>query len=661
MTLIDELKNGLLFADGAMGTLLYSFGVGQCREALNLSQPSAISAIHHAYLEAGAQVIQTNTFAANPLKLAHYGLENSYKAINQQAVKLARKAVEEIIQKEERDHKQEEQEQIQHQQRKKGYSKQAPKRYILGTIGGIRGAGKKPFHLEEIKESFLKQLEVLLAEGVDGILLETYSDLEELETVLPLARSATSLPIITQVTLHAVGTLEGGISLGEAFQRLEALGADVVGLNCRLGPHHMLRSLEVTSLPSKAFLSAYPNASLPAYQDGQFVYQCDPDYFAQQAEALVKQGVRLIGGCCGTTPEHIQAMAARLEKVEPVTEKRPPLSPVRIVQPKGEEVLAPGRSGAPSLNLTKRLPLHQVVKQRRSVIVELDPPKHLDIDPFLKGIEALDQTGIDAITMADNSLATPRISNMAMAVLVQKRTNLLPLVHITCRDRNLIGLESHLLGLASLGIDHILAVTGDPTKVGDLPGASSVYDLSSFGLIQMLKQMNKGLSYTGKSLKKETRFSVAAAFNPNVHHLDKAVARLEKKMAAGADYFISQPVFDHQQLVDVYEATKHLTAPIYIGIMPLTSSRNAEFLHHEVPGIKLTDEVRRRMAAHDDPERARQEGLAIAKELIDTAFDLFNGIYIITPFMRYELSVELATYINQKEAERTRYHGRHLV
>jgi homocysteine S-methyltransferase len=303
-----------------------------------------------------------------------------------------------------------------------------------------------------------------------------------------------------------------------------------------------------------------------------------------------------------------------------------------------------------------------VVKQRKSVIVELDPPKHLDISPFMEGITALEKAGIDALTLADNSLATPRISNMAMATLIRERTNLLPLVHITCRDRNLIGLESHLLGLASLGIDHVLAVTGDPTKVGDLPGASSVYDLSSFGLIQMIKQMNKGLSFSGKPLKRNTTFSVAAAFNPNVHHLDKAVARLEKKIAAGADFFLSQPVFDHQQLIEIYEATKHLTKPIYIGIMPLTSSRNAEFLHHEVPGIKLTDEVRQRMAEKDhDPKLARQEGLAIAKELIDTAFDLFNGIYLITPFMRYELTVELATYVRQKEEERTLYHDRHLV
>jgi methionine synthase / methylenetetrahydrofolate reductase(NADPH) len=295
------------------------------------------------------------------------------------------------------------------------------------------------------------------------------------------------------------------------------------------------------------------------------------------------------------------------------------------------------------------------------VIVELDPPKKLGITKFLEGATALKESNIDALTLADNSLATPRISNVSLGMIVKEQLGLRPLIHITCRDRNLIGLQSHLMGLHTLGITDVLAVTGDPSKIGDFPGATSVYDLSSFDLIQLIRQFNEGLSYSGKPLGQKTNFSIAAAFNPNVRHLDKAVERLEKKIRCGAHYFISQPLYSERQIEEVYEATKHLEAPIYIGIMPLTSARNADFLHHEVPGITLSEEIRSRMAAcANDPIQSALEGIAIAKSLIDAAFDLFNGIYLITPFLRYEMTVELVSYIHEKEQaaqERKVLHG----
>jgi homocysteine S-methyltransferase len=266
----------------------------------------------------------------------------------------------------------------------------------------------------------------------------------------------------------------------------------------------------------------------------------------------------------------------------------------------------------------------------------------------MAGASALKEAGIDALTLADNSLASPRICNSALGSMVQSQVNLRPLVHVTCRDRNLIGLQSHLMGLHTHGITEILAVTGDPTKVGDFPGASSVYDVTSFDLIKLIKQFNEGISLTGKELGEKSTFSVGAAFNPNVRHMDKAVERLEKKIECGADYFVSQPVFSEEQLINVHEAVKHIDSPIYIGIMPLTSSQNAEFLHHEVPGIKLSNDVRERMGQFkNDPKRAAEEGVLIAKSLLDTAMELFNGIYLITPFMRYELTVELAKYARE--------------
>lgn len=606
MGFLTDLEDNILIADGAMGTLLHANGINGCFEELNLSQPDQVLNIHELYLNAGARIIQTNTYGANEPKLSHYGLQNKTKEINTEAVRLAREAARDDT-------------------------------YVLGTIGGIRGVKKDSTSLEDIKESHREQLDHLLSEGVDGILLETYYDLEELTTVLTMAREETDRPVVAQISLHEPGTLQDGTPLPVALHRLESLGADVIGLNCRLGPYHMIRSLEEVAIPEHAFLSAYPNAGLPEFVDGKLTYQTEPAYFEQSALALRDEGVRLIGGCCGTNPGHIEAMANKLRSLNPVISKKVKKgdSPVKMMD--GGSQTEPG--------------LHEIADKRRSVIVELDPPKKLSIDRFLEGAEALKNAGIDALTMADNSLATPRISNASMASILTNKLHLRSLVHVACRDRNLIGLQSHLMGLHSLGIDQILAVTGDPTKVGDFPGASSVYDCSSFDLIRLCKQFNEGTSYSGKPLGTKTVFSVGAAFNPNVHNLDKAVRRMEKKIEAGADYFMTQPLFSEQQMIDVYEATRHLPVPIYVGVMPLTSSQNAEFLHNEVPGMKLSESIRSRLAlfAQDRPQAAK-EGLAIAKSLLDAAMDLFNGIYLITPFMRYEMTVELAQHANQVPA-----------
>ncbi|RDY72517.1 bifunctional homocysteine S-methyltransferase/methylenetetrahydrofolate reductase [Halobacillus sp. SY10] len=619
MDLREALQNRTLIGDGAMGTLLYSYGIDRCFEELNLSHSEEVLNVHRAYVNAGADVIQTNTYGANYIKLERYGLQDQVKEINTAAVKLAKQAAGE-------------------------------NQYVVGTIGGVRGARKQAISTEEIKRSFREQLYCLLFEKVDGLLLETFYDLEELTTVLKIARKETDLPIIAQVSMHEAGVLQDGTPLPDALKQLEGLGADVVGVNCRLGPYHTIQSLEDVPLPEQAVLSAYPNASLPAYQDGRLVYPTDPAYFQKSAQSLFDQGARLIGGCCGTTPEHIEAIAARVKGKQPIQDKVVPIkarTEVRVSETKDD-----------------RHHLHEKAKKGRSIIVELDPPKKLKTERFLEGAKALHEAGVDSVTLADNSLASPRISNTAMASIIKQQYDVDPLVHIACRDRNLLGLQSHLMGLHALGIRQLLAVTGDPTKIGDFPGATSVYDLNSFDLIHYIKQMNKGISFSGKNLGESTSFSVAAAFNPNVRNLNRAVGRLEKKMKYGADYFISQPVFNEEQIIEVYEATKHIDAPIYIGIMPLTSARNAEFLHNEVPGITLAPEVLEKMElAGSDKEQAQAEGLSISKSLIDTALDLFNGIYLITPFLRYEMTVELTNYIKQQtaEGERKISNGIHIV
>jgi len=604
MSILKRLENEILIADGAIGTLLHSYGAGTCFEELNISHPDDIIRIHKAYINACADLIQTNTYAANYIKLERYGLEDQVKEINSAAVRLARQAA-------------------------------GTDAYVLGTIGGNRGIRPSAIPIEEIKRSFREQLYCLLLEGVDGLLLETFYDMEEIETVLEIARKETDLPIIAQVSLQEIGIMQDQTPLQEVFNRLEDLGADLVGLNCRLGPHHMISSLEQIELPSKAFLSAYPNAGLPAYTDGKFHYEGNPEYFGKSARSFRDQGVRLIGGCCGTTPEHIKAFADELKGLPPVLDKKIPAKKPKIV-------VTPADVKRPLAAL------HQVVKERPSVIVELDSPRKLDTTRFFEGAKALKDTGIDALTLADNSLASPRISNAAIGHLVKEKIGLRPLVHLTCRDRNIIGLQSHLMGLHTLGLHDVLAVTGDPARVGDFPGASSVFDVSSFELIEMIKQFNEGLSYSGKDLGQKGAFSIGAAFNPNVRSIEKAVLRMEKKIRAGADYFITQPVYSEKMLLEVHEATKHIDAPVYIGLMPLTSSRNAEFLHNEVPGIKISQEILDIMAKfNNEPVQSKKEGIAITKGLIEAAAVLFNGIYIITPFMNYEMSVELSSYANE--------------
>lgn len=613
MGLLEKLQTQVLTADGAMGTLLYSYGIDYCYEELNITKPEVIENIHQQYIKAGADIIQTNTYTANAIKLERYGLESSVKEFNESAIAIAKRAA-------------------------------APGgQFVLGTIGGIRGIRKSEATLDEIIAALDEQVGYLLSGNPDGLLLETYYDFEELSSVVKHLRKVTDIPIISQVSMHEPGILQNGLLLNDALHQLEALGADIIGVNCRLGPHHTIQAFEDVELPSKALLSAYPNASLLDVEDGKIVYESEADYFGRAGVLLRDQGVRLIGGCCGTTPKHIEAVKKRIADLPPIENK--------IVKKKKVIEI---KEATPD----HHVPLHEKAKKERTIIVELDTPRHLDTAAFIEGAQILNATGVDAVTMADNSLASPRISNMAMGSILKMQNNIRSLAHITCRDRNLIGLQSHLMGLDALGINEILAVTGDPTKVGDFPGATSVYDVSSLELLQLIKQLNEGISFSGKPLRKKANFSIAAAFNPNVRVLDRAVKRLEKKIECGADYFITQPVYTKEKIIEIYEATKHLETPIFLGIMPLTGIRNSEFLHHEVPGIKLSDEVLERMrATGDDKNLATAEGIAIAKELIDTAAELFNGIYIITPFTRYDMSVELIHYIQELDKQKVGDHN----
>jgi methionine synthase I (cobalamin-dependent)/5,10-methylenetetrahydrofolate reductase len=618
LSLREKLQSSILVGDGAMGTYLYQLGfpVGISYEELNLSQPEIIERVHREYYDAGARFIETNTYSANREGLSKYGLEDEVDRINRAGVDIARRAV-------------------------------GTDAYVIGAVGSIRAGKRKNIRTSKLEADFTEQIKALTDSAVDGILLETFYDLDEILLALQITCKISNLPVICQLAMEDVGRTTDGVLVSEAFEQLIAAGADVVGFNCRTGPNGIMRVLEKTSIPPRFPVSVFPNAGIPDYVDGRYQYVSTPDYFAESALRFASLGARVIGGCCGTTPAHIHAMAEALHQYVPnefadelQQEKR--TAPVTVAEPLNDADQPSSRN--------EELSIIELVKKRHTVIVELDPPRDLDITKFMAGAAALKAARADAITMADNSLAVTRMSNMALGTLIKDKIGIRPLIHIACRDRNLIGTQSHLMGLDALGIDHVLAVTGDPAKFGDLPGSSSVYDLTSFEIIRMIKQLNEGTAFSGKPLKQKAKFIVGAAFNPNVKHLDKAVLRLERKIKAGADYIMTQPVYDPLIMEQVYEMTKHLEVPIFMGIMPLASGRNAEYLHNEVPGIQLSDEARQRMNGLEK-EEGRKMGVQIAKELLDVAMPLFNGIYLITPFLSYEMSVDLTNYVWEKSAQ----------
>lgn len=597
--LLNHLTNNVLVADGAMGTILYSEGLDTCPEAYNLTHPNKVERIHRSYIEAGADVIQTNTYGANFEKLKVFGLEHKVKEIHKAAVQIAKRAA----------------------------NKET---FILGTVGGFRGIKQEDLSLSTIQYHTDNQIDTLIEEGVDGLLFETYYDLDELTSVITATRQKYDIPIIAQLTASNTNYLVDGTEINDALKHLIECGANVVGLNCHHGPHHMQRSFSHIELPEHAYLSCYPNASLLDIENSEFKYSDNAKYFGDVAQELINEGIRLIGGCCGTTPEHISYIKESVKDLKPVKTKK--VIPIhRTINTNAKRTL--------KQNLTSK------VKQRPTVIVELDTPKHLDTELFFENIGKLDEAHIDAVTLADNSLATVRVSNIAAASLIKQQYDIEPLVHITCRDRNLIGLQSHLLGLSLIGVSEILAITGDPSKVGHLPGATNVYDVNSKGLTELALRFNQGINVDGDALKKHTNFNIAGAFDPNVRKLDGAVKRLEKKVAAGMSYFITQPVYSKEKIKEVYEATKHLDTPLFIGIMPIASYNNALFLHNEVPGIKMSEDVLNQFkAVKDDKEKTKELSLRLSKELIDTVHEYFNGLYLITPFQRIDYSLELAAY-----------------
>ncbi|BCG45869.1 5,10-methylenetetrahydrofolate reductase/Homolog of homocysteine-binding domain [Citrifermentans bremense] len=599
---LERVAHEVLIGDGAIGTMLYAKGVALDAnfEHLNLVRPQLVLDLHAEYLSAGAQVIETNTFGANYAKLSAIGIGGKVAEINRQGAILARRAA------------------------------NGRDVFVAGSMGPL-GRGKQEQSDEQVQESFRLQAAALAEGGVDLLILETFSELDELETALAAARE-TGLPVVANLAFGEGSRLAGGIEAEDAALRLAAAGASLVGANCGAGPLELLATLKrmaaVTDLP----LAAYPNSGFPEYVDGRYIYRTTPDYFAARAEEMVAAGAVLVGGCCGTTPEHIRVMAQRLKGARPAA--RVAVGAVSRT-PVAEKAQALGSS------FLDRWGKEMVVT------VELDPPRGLDCSRILAGSRALKEAGADAINLAENPLARVRMGNLALASLIRREVGIEVIAHITCRDRNLIGLQSDLMGASLLGVSSILAVTGDPASLGEEAGASSVFDLNSFTLIKLLSDLNRGVNALGNPIGAGTGFTIGAAFNPNTQKMEVQVARLAKKVANGACFAQTQPIYDLERFEQMMEQTAHLGIPVLPGVLPLVSGRNAEFLHNEVPGITIPDSIRERMAGKVGEEGVR-EGLAIAREFIEATMGKVGGYYLIPPFGKYEIAVELVKFIKSR-------------
>jgi homocysteine S-methyltransferase len=599
---LTALNDGVLCGDGAMGTLLAERGIpsGSCFEELCLESPELILEIHREYLAAGASVITTNSFGANAQKLASFALESRAAEINRRAASLARQAVMEA-------------------------GKQA---WVAGSVGplGVSGSEAEARGIDR-ETLFREQIAALLGGGCDLILLETFQDPGELSLALGIAKALGTKPVVTLIASPESGRLPGGAWVGDLLENLGNEGADLVGLNCVNGPQAMLRLVEKIA-PTRP-LAVFPNAGRPFYQEGRISYGTTPEYFADLGRRMVEAGAALVGGCCGTSPQHIKALSAALKGLKPGPKK---ISSVTT----GEQ---PERSITPR----EKSILDLVAEGKTVIVTELDPPKTLPLEKFFAAAEALTRAGSDAITLADNSLAILRVSNFAVAAMLKQR-GITPLLHLSCRDSNVIGLQSELLGMAAMGMRHVLALTGDPAKGGDHPDATSVYDVNSVGLLEIIRRLNEGYTQAGTDLQARPDLVAGCTFNPNSRNLDAQVQKLERKIKAGARYVMTQPVFETRLVEETARRTAHFGVPVFVGVWPLLNGRQALFLHNEVPGISIPGPIMSRMEGLEGAE-GRKEGVAIAKEATRSVLDHFPGVYFMTPFLAYQTTEELSAFV----------------
>ncbi|CAN5379307.1 bifunctional homocysteine S-methyltransferase/methylenetetrahydrofolate reductase [soil metagenome] len=603
-------SDGVFVFDGAVGTRLYDKGIyiNRSYDELNITAPDLVREVHEEYVAAGAEIIETNTFGATRHKLQPYGLESKLREINIAAVKLAREAA-------------------------------GDKAYVAGAIGplGLRLEPFGPTSFDEAREMYKEQVAALLEGGVDLFILETFSELPLIEQAIKAVRELSDLPIVAQMTIQMDGKTLYGDTPEHFTQKLDQLGVDVIGLNCGMGPNHLLNALEKMRTVTDKPLSAQPNAGLPRDVQGRQFYMGSPEYMAEFSRRFVQVGAKFVGGCCGTTPMHIKLIANAIRSISP--------RQIHIIQ----------KHHAASVMELKPEDVHVVPAEDRSrwsakiargefvTSVEVLPPKGCDAEKTLDSIRLLKDAGVDGVNIPDGPRAQTRMSAQATAVLVEREIGIEAVLHYCCRDRNLLGMMSDLLGAAALGLHNLLLITGDPPKMGPYPDATAVFDIDAIGLTNMVNKLNHGLDLGNNPIGKPTAFSIGVGVNPGAVNMEEEIRRFEWKVEAGAEYAITQPVFDTKQLRDFLDAISHVRIPIVAGIWPLISFRNAEFMHNEVPGVNVPADIleRMRIASEKSKEDARDEGIAIAREALTEVHDVIQGVQVSAPFgnVKYALQV----------------------
>jgi len=608
---LDALRAGALVADGAMGTQLYERGIvfNVNYEELNLSRPEMVQRIHEAYVRAGAQVIETNTFGASRARLSRHGYGDKVREINAAAVKIAREAA-------------------------RGAA------YVAGAVGPSGGvmAGATSEDREALIGEFREQIAALVEAGVDVILIETMHQSIEAELALQAARAeAGKVPVIVQLSPNERCELVDGVGVAVIGQRLKDLGADGLGLNCSVGPQVVLDAVEkLVSLGLP--LSVMPNAGLPHKVDDRLIYVSTPDYFLRFARRFYKLGVGLVGGCCGTTPEHIKkiAAAARMEASASTPEAARDDHPAVEI-----DSLPPPPQGVTPTPLDQKSKLASKLGKRFVVSVEVNPPIGLDLTKPLEAARMLTAGGVDVINIADGARAQARMGNLALAIEMQRRLDIETILHVCGRDRNLLAQLAHLLGAHALGLRNLVIITGDPPRMGEFPDATAVYDLDSVGLLRLASGLNRGLDPGGRPMGSPTSFLLSTGAEPAALNYPRELQRLRMKKAAGAELVMTQPVYDPAVLERFLDDIAPLGLPVLVGLLPLASYRNAEFLHNEVPGMQIPEAIRERMRKAGTGAPARKEGVAIAREMLAAVKHRVAGAYIMPPLERYELALEV--------------------
>ena len=603
-------SDGVYVFDGAMGTRLYDKGVyiNRSYDELNIAAPDMVREVHAEYVAAGADIIETNSFGATRHLLQTYGLEGKLHEINVAAARLAREAA-------------------------------TDKALVAGAIGplGLRIEPYGPTSFNEAKEMYKEQIAGLLEGGVDLFVLETFSVVSLIEQAIIAVRELSDLPIVAQMTIQMDGKTIFGNPPEKFTARLDELGADVIGLNCGMGPNHILNALEKMRTVTTKPLSAQPNAGLPRDVQGRQLYMGSPEYMAEFSRRFAQAGARFVGGCCGTTPAHIKLISTAIRADSPrQTAKSFVQQPARVVDLKPEDVQVVSPEDRSKWS-------RKIARGEFVTSVEVLPPKGCDAEKTLDSIRLLKDAGVDGVNIPDGPRAQTRMSAQATAVLVERESGIEAVLHYCCRDRNLLGMMSDLLGAAALGLHNLLLITGDPPKMGPYPDATAVFDIDAIGLTNMVNKLNHGLDLGNNPIGKPTAFSIGVGVNPGAVNLDEEIRRFEWKVEAGAEYAITQPVFDTEQLRTFLQRIEHVRIPIVAGIWPLVSFRNAEFLHNEVPGVEVTPEILERMRIASDlsKEHAREEGIAIARESLLEVRDVIQGVQVSAPFgnVKYALQV----------------------